>query len=202
MRSAAARLLNPQAREAENLRREQAKRIAAEIRDGIAETVAAEESRGAVFIKPAAQRGAPPKPVQRKTALLLLFERRQLSERQYEAGKRYAKDYATVYGRGSYRCAINPDPRGVFSPSQWGISDGRTAALNQLMAARGMRTDRDTHQVIPEGLFGKAALISLADRLCGEDITPTAIAESRNGAPEILGKCQIMLEFLADFYKV
>jgi hypothetical protein len=69
--------------------RERARQVAAEVREGVSETVALSEGRGDQFLAPPVKPGEPPKPTRRKTGLETLLARKVITKAKFDLGEKW-----------------------------------------------------------------------------------------------------------------
>jgi hypothetical protein len=176
-----AQVLRETARLAERLRMTRARVEEKAVAEGIAETVALDEGRGARFTPPARNGGVR----RRKDGLDWLYDKGRISHRQKLAGEKYGDDW---------RKAQAHSPRSCLDPTVKGYHDGtpaeaRTHAALRLARARAL------------ALNGNAPLAEAADRVCGETLKPIDWAEGDDRlAGRLEDRAQRALELLEAYY--
>lgn len=182
--------------EREANRKAQAKREAEQVAAGIAETVGLDEARGEVFTFPQSGRGEGVKPRRRKDGLDWLFDKGVLGRdernkpggdealRLLAAGRQYGENWKRLYAGGGYRCALNDTPRG----GNWTPGEARARDIEALDHAM--------------NALGHAGLITLMNRLCGQDEKLSEIAGNEPDTRRLEGKALVALDKLVIHYGI
>lgn len=144
------------------LQRLEARRSAKETREGIDETVALQEARGAEFTG----KGR----VRRMTGLEWLERQGRITDLQRDLGERYGAEYRTWAGEARMKsCLAESNPVSV-DPSLYDIT---VAAHRRTLAWARLNTYRRQVGNVP-------GLVGALDAICGEEKTPREAC--RNGA--------------------
>lgn len=169
-------------------RREAARTEALAVADGVAETVALSEARGAAFDKPAPKRGERETPYRRQPGLGWLAGKGRLSTRQLAAGERYGECYRRAGQASSIGSTLEVQPGGTAAgPS-----------LNQLLRqAQGRRQAELRLAAYRERLFRQSDLVTVCDLVCGQELTPREAGGGDREAMRIEAVLKVALDILA-----
>ena len=166
-------------------RRGRARAEALAVTQGIAETVALLEGRGAAIEAPA----SPRKPHRRQAGLEWLVRQGRLSDLQKRAGERYGTYYrraqaGTVIGS-SLDIKHGDNPQGTSLSEVLAQAEARAAAAAKLALYR-----RRLHQ--------HPMLLAACDLVCGEELTPREAARTDREAGRLEAVLEVALDLLAE----
>lgn len=170
-------------------RREAARAEQAAVRDGVAETAALLEARGAALIRPPVRRGEREKPIRRMSGLEWLLSKGRITPAQAEAGARYGAAYRAVAQVGAIRSILDDTPRGA--------GPGRTVAQAVAQAERHAAAGGRLAAMRAGPLCGQRDLIRACDLVCGEEMTPREAAANGVEAARIEAVVLVGLSLLA-----
>lgn len=158
--------------------------LQAEVRavaDGVAETVALDEARGACFQRPRVGRGERAKPVMRLDGLAWLAGKGRLSARQVQAGGRYGRLMQVIEGGDVASCLslfeVRGGSRGV-SPT-----DAKVWARVRLAEARRAVGDHP-------------GLVFALDQICGLGLRPREVTTDQRAAERLEDRLGLGLDLL------
>lgn len=158
-----------------------ARQEARAVADGVAETVALDEGRGAAFSRPVVGRGERAKPVVRLDGLHWLAARERLTPRQVQAGLRYGKLVEIVEGG---EIASN---FGLFEIRARGPKAGPTEAKAwarlKLAEAR-------------EAVGEHPGLIFALDQVCGQGKRPREVTTDQRASERLEDRLGVGLDLL------
>lgn len=177
----AAQRLRERKRHLETERQERQRVEFREVTEGMAETIALERERGAEIITPPAERGGRTKPARRIKGLAWLVERKRITPRQAEAGRRYGVLYSVVESGDVKSCLAFMEIRAPANSLHPG--DVKVWARHKLKEAR-------------EILVGHTAMIFAMDQVCGLDKTPREIVPLQREAERLTERLGIALDLL------
>jgi hypothetical protein len=187
------RPFDPARRERERLmlleRRAIARKEAADVAAGVAETVALSQARGAGIEAPSAGRGEPQKPYRRRAGLDWLTSKGRLTPLQRAAGERYGQAYRRARREGSIPSSLDVKPGrteagGAPLSAVLAQAEATAAAAARLAAFR----SRLSHQT---------ALVAACDMICGEELTPREAAGGEREAGRMEAVLCVALDLLA-----
>lgn len=166
-------------------RRGKARAEALAVAQGIAESVALSQARGAAIESPA----MPSKPHRRQAGLEWLVRRGRLNAQQKTAGERYG----TYYRRAKAGTALGSsldikpgdNPQGASFIQVLAQAEARMAAAAKLELCR-----RRLHR--------HPALLAACDLVCGEELTPREAARSDREAGRLEAVLEVALDLLAE----
>src|SRR6185437_2986755 len=147
-------------REAQALARTEARAVA----EGVDETVALSQARGAAFEKPAPARGGRETAYRRQAGLDWLALKGRITPRQRQAGEAYGAAFRRSQQAPSIGSTLEVQPSG-------GLAAGPSLA-QILKAAAGRARAADELAAMRAGLFGQGDLVSVCDLICGRELTP------------------------------
>ncbi|MDB5423664.1 MAG: hypothetical protein JWQ29_1080 [Phenylobacterium sp.] len=170
--------------------RETARTEARAVGEGVAETVALSQARGAAIEReqPVGRSGRET-PYRRRSGLEWLSARGKLTERQRLAGERYGACYrraAEAPALGS-TLQVSPGRSQAGGPSLdllLKLAEGRRRAQAELAGARA-------------SLFGQGDLVTACDRICGQEMTPREAAGGDRDAARMEAVLGVALDLLA-----
>jgi hypothetical protein len=169
--------------------REKGRSEARAVADGVAETVALGRSRGAAFDKPASRKGERETPYRRQAGLEWLLKKGRITDRQKAAGEAYGE---------CFRRAGSEPPMG----STWevqasgGMAAGMSLALLLKQSAGRLRAEQELAG-FRDRLFSQSDLVSVCDRICGEELTPREAGGGDRDAGRIEAVLKVALDILA-----
>jgi hypothetical protein len=166
-------------------RRGRARAEALAVTQGIAETVALSQARGAAIEAPA----TPRKPHRRQPGLEWLAGQGRLNDQQKRAGERYG----TYYRRAEAGTAIGSsldikhgdNPQGTPLTEVLAQAEARMAAAAKLALYR-----RKLHQ--------HPTLLAACDLVCGQELTPREAARTDREAGRLEAVLEVALDLLAE----
>ena len=168
--------------------REAARSEALAVAEGVAETVALSERRGAAFDRPAPKRGERETPYRRQAGLEWLAGKGRLSARQKAAGERYGECYRRAVQAPSVASTLEVQPGGSGGGPSLALilrqGEGRRQAGRRLAGYR-------------ERLFGQSDLVSVCDLICGQELTPREAGGGDREAARIEAVLKVALDILA-----
>lgn len=164
-------------------RRGRARAEALAVRQGIAESVALSQARGAAIEAP------PRKPHRRQAGLEWLVRQGRLNDRQKQAGERYG----TYYRRAGAGAALGSsldikhgdNPQGTPLTEVLAQAEARAVAAAKLALYR-----RRLHQ--------HPTLLAACDLVCGQELTPREAARSDREAGRLEAVLEVALDLLAE----
>ena len=169
-------------------RREAARTEMLAVAQGVAETVALAQARGAAFDKQAPRRGERDTPYRRQAGLDWLAGKGRLSARQKAAGERYGACYRRAGQTPSIASTLEVQPGGSGGGPSLGLilkqGEGRAQAQRRLAAYR-------------ERLFSQSDLVSVCDQICGQELTPREAGGGDREAARIEAVLKVALDILA-----
>lgn len=166
-------------------RRGKARAEALAVTQGIAETVALLEGRGAAIEAPA----TPRKPHRRQAGLEWLVRQGRLNDQQKRAGERYGTYYRRVQAGTAIGSSLDikhgDNPQGTSISEILAQAEARMAAAAKLAAYR-----RKLHL--------HPVLLAACDLICGEELTPREAARSDREAGRLEAVLEVALDLLAE----
>lgn len=169
--------------------RERARTEAKAVADGVAETVALDEGRGAAFAKAPAPRGGRETPYRRQAGLDWLAAKGRITARQKQAGEAYGALYRRAGVTASIGSTLEVQPGG-------GLSAGPSLALLLKTAAGRARAEAELTE-LRRRLFGQSDLVSVCDLICGQELTPREAGGGDREALRIEAVLKVALDILA-----
>ena len=151
------------------------------VSDGIAETVAMEERRGAEFVRPKVGRGERSKPMIRLDGLSWLASKGRLTPRQVQAGWRYGRLAQIIEGGEVSSCLALLEVRGTGPRSS--PTDAKVWARAQLSAAR-------------EALGDHPGLIFALDQICALGNRPREVTTEQRASERLEDRLGVGLDLL------
>jgi hypothetical protein len=168
--------------------RERARQVAAEVREGVSETVALSEGRGDRFLSPPVKPGEPPKPTRRKTGLETLLARKVITKAKFDLGEKWGTLWRMATDDPSIRSgAAEPEGGSNGDPIGSAITQARMRiAASERLAELNLL------------LVNQPSLIHAMAEVCGRGKTPRAA--SSNGRDSVRIEClvTVALDMLAD----
>jgi len=169
--------------------RERGRTEARAVAEGVAETVALEQARGAAIDKTPARRGERETPYRRRPGLEWLSAKGRISARQRLAGERYGECYRRAAEAPALGSALEVSPgRSPPGGPSLGLllrlAEGRRQAQAELAGARA-------------ALFGQGDLVTACDRICGQEMTPREAAGGDRDAARMEAVLKVALDLLA-----
>ena len=169
--------------------RERARTEARAVEDGVAETVALDEGRGAAFEKAPAKPGGRETPYRRQAGLEWLAGKGRITPRQKQAGEAYGALYRRAGVTASIGSTLEVQPSG-------GQSSGPSLGLLLKMAAGRARAEADLTER-RRRLFGQSDLVTVCDLICGQELTPREAGGGEREALRIEAVLRVALDILA-----
>lgn len=152
-------------------RQERARKEAAAVAHGIAETACLEAQRGVEYLVPEQRRGERAKPIRRHTGLTLLHSLGRITDDEARVGYIYGTLWRAIREDPSIRSNLN---RGT------GGGSDRTLTLRlRLAEAEGRVQAAQRLDQLHARLFWRDDLIRALDTICGRELTPRLA--TRNG---------------------
>lgn len=168
--------------------RERARQIAAEVRDGVAETVALSEGRGEAFAVPKVERDGQARPTRRKTGLETLLARKVITKAKFDLGEKWGTLWRMATDDPSIRS-------GAAEPEGGSNGDPIGAALARA-AIRVAASDRLADMNLL--LLNQPSLIQAMAEVCGRGKTPRAAAVNGRDSVKIECLVTVALDMLAE----
>jgi hypothetical protein len=151
------------------------------VADGVAETVALEERRGAEFVHPKVGKGERAKPMIRLDGLSWLASRGRLTPRQVQAGWRYGRLVQVLEAGDVSSCLALLEVRGTGPrPSP---TDAKVWARAKLAEAR-------------EALGEHAGLIFALDQVCALGLRPREVTTEQRASERLEDRLGVGLDLL------
>ncbi|MGH6965602.1 MAG: hypothetical protein ACREE0_14070 [Phenylobacterium sp.] len=168
--------------------RERDRTEARAVADGVEETVALSQARGAAIEREPADRAGRATPYHRRSGLEWLSAKGKISERQRLAGERYGACYRRAGAQAKIGSTLElaPGSGGAGGPSLGlllKMADGRRQAQAQLAASR-------------QALFGQGDLVTACDLICGQELTPREAAGGDRDAGRMEAVLKVGLDLL------
>lgn len=172
------------------LEREEALRTEARaVAEGVAETVALSEARGAGFEAPMTRRGERQTPYRRQPGLTWLAGKGRITERQRAVGEAYGA---------LWRRAAEAPSIGSTLDVQPGRSSAAGPSLGHLLRqGAGRRQAEGQLRRLREKLFGQSDLVTACDLVCGQELTPREAGGGDREAARIEAVLKVALDILA-----
>jgi hypothetical protein len=151
------------------------------VAEGLAETIALEEARGATFVRPDVRRGERAKPFVRLDGLTWLASRGRLSPRQVQAGTRYGRLAQIIEGGDISSCLAMFEVRGTgprLSPT-----DAKAWARKKLAEAR-------------EAVGEHPGLVFALDQICGLGKRPREVTTDQRASERLEDRLGLGLDLL------
>jgi len=169
--------------------REKGRAEARAVADGVAETVALARARGAAFEKPAVRRGGRETPYRRQTGLDWLALKGRITPQQKAAGEAYGAVWRRAGAGPAIGSTWEVQPSG-------GLAGGPSLGLILKQAAGRQRAAADL-AAMRARLFGQSDLVSVCDRVCGQELTPREAAGAERDAARIEAVLKVALDILS-----
>jgi hypothetical protein len=158
------------------------------VADGVAETVALERARGAVFAIEAEDARERQRPYRRQPGLEWLTRKGRISEAQRAAGLRYRDAYAIAQPTIALGSTLEVQP---------GMGSGGPP-LKVLLARAGRRQAAEAKLALyRRQLLQHPALIAACDLVCGRELTPREAAGGEREALRLETQLLVALDLLA-----
>lgn len=187
------RFFDPARRERERLltleQRARSQSEARAVADGVAETVALSQARGAGFEAPKRQPGMREAPYRRQPGLDWLARKGRLSAEQKAAGERYGACYRRARSEGAIRSSLDLKPR-TSAPGGAALSDILARAEGSAQAAARLVGYR-------RQLLRQPDLVAACDLVCGQELTPREAAGGEREAGRLEAVLGVALDILA-----
>jgi len=169
--------------------RERGRAEARAVADGVAETVALAQARGAAFEKPAARKGARETPYRRQAGLDWLAAKGRITARQKLAGEAYGACWRRAGSAPTIGSTLEVQPSG-------GLAAG--PSLGQLLRqAAGRQRAEAELGAYRARLFGQSDLVSVCDLVCGQELTPREVGGGDREAARLEAVLKVALDILA-----
>jgi hypothetical protein len=169
--------------------REKGRAEARAVAEGVAETVALSQGRGAAFEKPPARRGERETPYRRQAGLDWLAGKGRINPRQRAAGERYGESYRQAGAAPTLGSALNVQPGSASAA-------GPSLAL-LLRLAEGRRQAQARLELYRQRLFGQSDLVTVCDLICGQELTPREAGGGEREAARVEAVLKVALDILA-----
>jgi hypothetical protein len=168
--------------------RERDRTEARAVAEGVEETVALSQARGAAIEREPADRAGRTTPYHRRSGLEWLVAKGRISERQRLAGERYGASYRRAGAQAAIGSTLDLAPGSSASggPSLGlllKMADGRRQAQAALAASR-------------QALFGQGDLVTACDLICGQELTPREAAGGDRDAARMEAVLKVALDLL------
>lgn len=169
--------------------RERGRSEAHAVAEGVDETVALSQARGAAIEKTPVKPGERSTPYQRRPGLEWLASKGRITERQRLAGERYGACYRRAGVQPAIGSTLNLTP-GASLPGGPSLglllkmAEGRRQAEAELAARRA-------------ALFGQGDLVTACDLICGQELTPREAAGGERDAARMEAVLKVGLDLLA-----
>jgi hypothetical protein len=158
--------------------RERGRAEAHAVADGVAETVALAQARGAQFEKPPARKGERETPYRRRAGLEWLEGKGRITARQKAAGEAYGACWRRAGSGPHIASSLEVQPSG-------GLAAGASLALVLKQAAGRQRAEAELARYRAR-LFGQSDLETVCDLICGQELTPR---EAATATPRASRRC-------------
>lgn len=170
--------------------REHARKVAAEIREGVNETTALSEGRGTEFVKPKTLPGLPSPPLRRKTGLEWLRSRKpeRITEAQKLIGERWGILWRASTGDVPIRIAMIGDTIGGGGDPIW---SQLTASESRIKAAEKLA---EMNAII----FGNVSMVRALTEICGRELTPREASADGHAALKLECLCCVALDMMVE----
>lgn len=167
--------------------RGRARREARDVVEGVAETVALSQARGAAFAEPAMQNGERIKPYKRLAGLEWLARKGRLSGAQRAAGERYGLVYRKARGEAGIGSSLDVKPGGAAD----------TPLTAVIARAEANVRAREALSAYRERLWRQPALVAACDLICGEELTPREAVAGDKETYRLEAVLEVALDILA-----
>ncbi|MBP6877505.1 MAG: hypothetical protein KBC34_05760 [Phenylobacterium sp.] len=158
---------------------------ARQVAEGVAETVALSQARGAQFEAPPATRGERQRPYRRLAGLDWLLRKGRLTTAQKAAGERYGRCYRMAQGEVAIASTLDIKPGGA----------AETPLTAVIARAEANARARDALSAYRDTLRGQPSLVAACDMICGEELTPR---EAACGGDREIYRLEAVLEVALD----
>jgi hypothetical protein len=169
--------------------REKGRTEARAVADGVAESVALAQARGAEFDKPAARRGERETPYRRQAGLDWLLNKGRITARQKAAGESYGACFRRAGSTPAIGSTLEVQPSG-------GLAAGPSLGLLLKQAAGRLRAEEELAD-FRRRLFGQSDLVTVCDLVCGQELTPREAGGGDRDAARIEAVLKVALDILA-----
>lgn len=169
--------------------RERDRTEARAVAEGVEETVALSQARGAAIEREPADRAGRATPYHRRSGLEWLSAKGKISERQRVAGERYGACYRRAGAQPTIGSTLDlapgsSQPGGPSLGLLLKMAEGRRQAQAELAACR-------------QALFGQGDLVTACDLICGQELTPREAAGGDRDAARMEAVLKVGLDLLA-----
>jgi hypothetical protein len=168
--------------------RERGRTEARAVAEGVAETVALSQARGAAIEKEPGGGGGRETPYHRRSGLEWLFAKGKICEAQRLAGERYGDCYR--------RAAAAPALGSTLEVSPGASLPGGPSLGLLLKMAEGRRRAEADLALRRAALFGQGDLVTACDRICGQEMTPREAAGGERDAARMEAVLKVGLDLL------
>jgi hypothetical protein len=168
--------------------RERDRTEARAVAEGVEETVALSQARGAAIEREPADRAGRTTPYHRRSGLEWLSAKGRISERQRLAGERYGASYRRAGAQAAIGSTLDltPGSSAAGGPSLGlllKMAEGRRQAQAALAASR-------------QALFGQGDLVTACDLICGQELTPREAVGGDRDAARMEAVLKVALDLL------
>jgi len=168
--------------------RERDRTEARAVAEGVEETVALSQARGAAIEREPVAGGGRATPYHRRSGLGWLSAKGKISERQRLAGERYGACYRRAGAQQTIGSTLDLAPGSSLpgGPSLGlllKMAEGRRQAQAELTASR-------------QALFGQGDLVTACDLVCGQELTPREAAGGDRDAARMEAVLKVGLDLL------
>jgi hypothetical protein len=169
--------------------REKGRTEARAVADGVCESVALAQARGAEFDKAAGRKGERETPYRRQAGLEWLAQKGRITERQKAAGESYGACFRRAGSAPPLGSTLEVQPSG-------GLAAGPSLGLVLKQAAGRLKAEEEL-TALRARLFGQSDLVTVCDLICGEELTPREAGGGDRDAGRIEAVLKVALDILA-----
>jgi hypothetical protein len=166
--------------------RERGRVEAVAVAEGVAETVALAQGRGAEFDKPVARKGARETAYRRQAWLAV---KARITERQRAAGE--------AYGACWRRAGASPSIGSTLEVQPGGSLAGGPSLAQLLRQAAGRQRAEAELAGYRARLFGQSDLVQVCDLICGQELTPREAGGGERDAARVEAVLKVALDILS-----
>jgi hypothetical protein len=169
--------------------REKGRTDARAVADGVSESVALAQARGAEFERPAGRAGERETPYRRQAGLDWLLKKGRITARQKAAGEVYGACFRRAGSAPPIGSTLEVQPSG-------GLAAGPSLGL-VLKQAAGRQRAQEELAGFRARLFRQSDLVTVCDLICGQELTPREAGGGEREAGRIEAVLKVALDILA-----
>lgn len=169
--------------------REKGRTEALAVAEGVAESLALQEARGAQFDRIVGPKGERETPYRRRAGLDWLVRKGRITERQKAAGEAYGACFRRAGSVPPIGSTLEVQPSG-------GLAAGPSLGLVLKQAAGRLRAEEEL-AALRTRLFGQSDLVTVCDLVCGQELTPREAGGGDREAGRIEAVLKVALDILA-----